>query len=221
MAASRPAQLLREETARSGYTRSRAKWINRHASPQGTLLEIGTGTGSLLSSLRELGWNVEGIEPSPILHAHAASVVKGVSVHRCELDKAEDFLSLKPYRVIVAIDVIEHIPNPFLLPQRAFDWLQPGGYLFLQTPNVESIRHRLQGSRWEQLAPEEHHILHSSKSLRAVIEKAGLVVEGIQTLSGCANDNPLRRLLMQAGGACLNLVGLGNALWAVARKRLL
>ena len=218
--ASRPAQLLEEEPARRAYTRSRAKWINRHASPQGPLLEIGAGTGSLLVHLRHMGWDVEGIEPSPMLHTHAVNQLEGVSVHRCELDKAGDLLSLKPYRAIVSIDVIEHIPAPFMLTRRAFDWLQPGGYLFLQTPNVESLRHRVQGCRWEQLAPGEHHILHSSKSLRAVIEKAGLVVEGIQTLSGSADDNPLRHLLMQAGGACLNLVGLGNALWAVARKRL-
>jgi hypothetical protein len=71
---------------------------------------------------------------------------------------------------------------------------------------------------WEQLAPAEHCILHSLKSLRAVIEQPGLVVEELCTLSGAATDSPLRRALMRPAGALLGLLDLGNAIWVVARK---
>ncbi len=142
-----------------------------------------------------------------------------IPFHQYELSTAEEVLRLKPYRVIVALDVIEHLPDPFLLARRAWDWLTPGGYLFLQTPNVDSIRHRLEGARWEQLAPGEHCILHNARSLRMVIEKSGLEVENIYTLSGSATDNSFRRVWIQSAGVFLNLLGRGNALWAIARKR--
>ncbi len=218
-ATSRSAQLRAEETARRPYINSRVERISQKVKPPGNLLEIGTGTGSLLVELQRLGWEIEGIEPSPLLHAHAVNQLGATSIHRCDLSEAQGSLRHRSYRVIVALDVIEHLPDPFLLTRRAFDWLEPGGYLFLQTPNVESLRHRLAGARWEQLAPSEHYILHCIKSLRWVIVESGLEGEELHTLSGGATDNLVRRLCMHYTGACLNLLGLGNALWAVARKR--
>jgi 2-polyprenyl-3-methyl-5-hydroxy-6-metoxy-1,4-benzoquinol methylase len=217
---SRSAQLVAEESARRGYTKSRVERICRHGVPPGSLLEIGVGTGSLLAEFKELGWKVEGIEPSPTLHDFAVNRLgKADWVHHCDLSGAEQALCLKPYRAIIALDVIEHLPDPFMLPHKAFDWLEGGGYLFLQTPNVKSLRHLLKGQGWEQLAPDEHCILHSSKSLQAVIGKSGFEVVEVRTLSGGALDRPSRRLLMMIGGACLNLLGLGNALWLVARRK--
>lgn len=215
---SHSAQLIAEVEARKAYTRSRAERINRYVMGHGSLLEIGSGTGALLVELRQLGWQVEGIEPSPLLNAHATGQLGKGIVHHCQLSVAEKALHLKPYQAIAALDVIEHLPDPFLLPRKAFDWLTPGGYLFLQTPNVDSLRHRKEGAGWEQLAPGEHCILHSARSLRMVIEQAGLRVEEMRTLSGGAIDSFFRRMWMRPAETGLNLLGLGNALWAVARK---
>jgi 2-polyprenyl-3-methyl-5-hydroxy-6-metoxy-1,4-benzoquinol methylase len=217
---SRSSQLVAQEPARHAYTKSRVERICRHRVPPGSLLEIGVGTGSLLAEFKELGWKVEGIEPSPTLHEYAINRLGEADwVHHCDLSGAEEELRQKPYRIIVALDVIEHLTDPFMLPRKAFDWLEPGGYLFLQTPNVKSLRHRLERQGWEQLAPDEHCILHSSKSLREVIGKSGFEVVEIRTLSGGALDSSSRRLLMTIGGACLSLLGLGNALWLVARRK--
>ncbi|MCG3196411.1 MAG: Ubiquinone biosynthesis O-methyltransferase [bacterium] len=185
----------------------------------GTLLEIGCGAGGLLTRLHAQGWTVEGIEPSGPLHAHArARLPAEVRVHPCALEEAEPRLVHRPYQAVVALDVIEHLPDPFVLPTTAAEWLAPGGLLFLQTPNARSIRRRLQGARWEQLAPEEHFLIHSPRSLRLVLELCGFKSARIETVGGGAVDGPLRRALMRPVGRLLSLCDLGNALWAVAIK---
>lgn len=218
-----PARLLADERTRGPYYEVIARRIRASgmegASTSGTLLEIGCGAGGLLSLLRAQGWTVEGIEPSGPLQAHArAHLEEDVPVHRCFLEEADPHLVHRPYHAVIALDVIEHIPDPFLLPRKAAEWLAPGGLLILQTPNARSIRRRLQGARWEQLAPSEHFLIHSPRSLRLVLEKCGLKVVGVETTSGGAVDGPLRRALMRPVGRLLSLLDLGNALWAVAMK---
>lgn len=228
-----PARLLAEESRRGPYYAEISRRIRtlRVPSPgggarrgsvapcRGTLLEIGCGAGGLLTLLHAQGWTVEGIEPSGPLHAHArARLPAEVRVHPCAMGEAEPRLVHRPYQAVVALDVIEHLPDPFVLPKTVAEWLAPGGLLFLQTPNARSIRRRLQGARWEQLAPEEHFLIHSPRSLRLVLELCGFKSARIETVGGSATDGPFRRALMKPIGHLLSLLDLGNALWAVAIK---
>jgi predicted TPR repeat methyltransferase len=217
---SRPHDLIGEEEFRQPYYETQAARISGWFDNLGSLLEIGAGTGGLLKSLEAKGWDAEGIEPSETLLAFARSRLgEKVLLHHCLLGQAEELLSLRPYRAIVALDVIEHLPDIDLLPAKAFDWLVPDGLLFLQTPNSQSLRRRLEGGRWEQIAPEEHFAIHSARSLRLLLERTGFKVESLETMSGGATDTPARRAIMNPVGRLLNLFGIGNALWAVARKR--
>ncbi|NUN97709.1 MAG: class I SAM-dependent methyltransferase [Candidatus Omnitrophica bacterium] len=228
-----PARLLAEESERGAYYAEVSRRIRTMGVPspaagarrgsgapgRGTLLEIGCGAGGLLTLLHAQGWTVEGIEPSGPLHAHArARLPAEVRIHPCAMEEAEPRLVHRPYQAVVALDVIEHLPDPFVLPTTAAEWLAPGGLLFLQTPNARSIRRRLQGARWEQLAPEEHFLIHSPRSLRLVLELCGFKSARIETVGGGAVDGPLRRALMRPVGRLLSLCDLGNALWAVAIK---
>ncbi len=189
------------------------------ASNRGTLLEIGCGAGGLLGLLHGRGLKVEGIEPSPFLYDHArARLPEEVPLHSCALEEAGPRLVHRPYHAILAMDVLEHLPDPFLLPRKAAEWLAPNGFLLLQTPNARSLRRRLRGARWEQLAPEEHFLIHSPRSLCLVLEQCGYKSARIETISGGAADGPLRRGLMKPIGHLLSLCDLGNALWAVAWK---
>jgi len=208
-----------QESRREAYYRDRASRISAICGEPGSLLEIGVGTGGLLGVLKEKGWRVEGVEPSERLCLLARQAVEpdGV-VHFCRLDEADSHLEGMPYRAIVALDVLEHLPDPWLLPRRAHQWLEGGGWFFLQTPNSRSLRLRVEGADWQQLAPEEHFVIHSNKSLEKLLRASGFSSVCIKTLSGTAADRAFRRSLMRPVGGVLNLFGMGNALWASARK---
>jgi SAM-dependent methyltransferase len=46
-----------------------------------------------------------------------------------------------PYDVIVMAEVIEHVPRPpYLVLRDLFNWLRPGGWLVLTTPNLYRLR---------------------------------------------------------------------------------
>jgi 2-polyprenyl-3-methyl-5-hydroxy-6-metoxy-1,4-benzoquinol methylase len=211
--------LIGEEVYRAAYYRTLVRRVTQSIPVEGALLEIGSGAGGLLAEFKRRGWQVEGIEPSPQLYNHAKTVLSGeVPLHPCEMAEAGPCLQMRPYKAIIAVDVIEHLPDPFLLSRTAVEWLVPGGCLILQTPNAHSLRRFLQGGGWEQLAPSEHFFLHTAKSLAALLKNAQFEGIHIRTVSGGATDGFWRGLLMKPVGAGLNLLGLGSALWAVARK---
>ena len=211
-------RILGDGDRRKDYEAGMAERIGPLLGPAGRLLDIGAGTGGILLHLRDLGWTVEGIEPSDRLHEHAKSQLEDAPVHDCRLADAEDRLQNRPYDAIIAVDVIEHLPEVDQLPRMAFSWLAPGGGLFLQTPNAGSIRRYMQGEAWEQWLPDEHFIIHSKGSLGLLLEKSGFIIESIGTVSGGATDTPIMNTLKWPIGRILALIGMGNALNAVARK---
>jgi len=214
------ARLLSQEKNRGPYYDNWADRIERMIAPPGPLLEIGVGAGGLLRRLIERGWEVEGVESSPALfEADRESIGSRGIFHHVRLEDAGERLSLGPYRAIVAIDVLEHLPDLTLLPSIAHDLLQPNGVLVLQTPNARALRRFLQREKWEQLAPGEHYVFHSNRSLRLLLEKTGYADIAIETTSGTATDGFLRRVAMAPTGKVLNFLGAGNAFRAVARRK--
>lgn len=216
----RAVELERDAKSRMQYERSVSRRIFSHLSVGASILEIGFGAGGLLDQFLEAGCVVEGIEPSTHLYAIVqARLGDRVALHRTRLDDPTLVVGNTPFDAVVALDVIEHIPDARLLPRFASTHLKPGGRLFLQTPNALSLRRRIQGERWEQLAPAEHLVLHSALSLRMVLAAEGFEVETVRTVSGTTTEGLGRRLLRAAPTALLNRYALGNALWAVARKK--
>src|SRR5207249_9720101 len=50
--------------------------------------------------------------------------------------------------LVTCLDVLEHIPAPQGCLEEAYRILEVGGFLFLRTPNPESIGMRLKGNKW-------------------------------------------------------------------------
>ena len=97
------------------------------------LLEIGCAPGEILRHAVAKGFAVVvGLEPCPEhiefieSHSNAAVICRSF----------EDFDTDLTYDTIIALDVLEHVPDPEAFVEKAFSLLNPKGRLILMTPVI-------------------------------------------------------------------------------------
>ena len=149
--------------------------------PGARLLEVGCGSGEQLARLRDLGWDVEGIDFDAEAVASARS--RGLPV-RHGLIGEQDYPE-GHFDVVVMVHVIEHVPDPIELLRQCRELLKPGGRLVAITPNVGSWGHRRYGRDWLDLDPPRHLNLFSMKNFGGVLARAGF--EDVRVQSLCRN----------------------------------
>ncbi len=115
--------------------------LRRYAPPPARVIDIGAGSGALAQHLVDAGYGpVEAVE----LRAEAFGV-KGVRVHALDLNGpfAEEG-GLEPAEAAAAVEVIEHLENPWAFARQCARVVKPGGVLVVSTPNIESGRSRVE-----------------------------------------------------------------------------
>ncbi len=137
----------------------------------GTLLDVGCGDGTFAAEMKRRGWNVRGTDFDPAAAARARSD-HDISVDVGDLVQlAYEASSLD---VVTARHVIEHVYDPVEFAAECWRLLKPGGQLVLVTPNVGSLGHRHFGPRWRGLEQPRHLHLFDPRSMRALLERAGI-----------------------------------------------
>jgi SAM-dependent methyltransferase len=98
-------------------------------------LEIGFGNGTFLRYARDRGWDVSGTEAIPGLVERAREA--GFDAHAAD---ALDRLAAARFDLIVAFDVLEHIPQQHIPPflRSLARLLAPGGSMLFRFPNADS-----------------------------------------------------------------------------------
>jgi 2-polyprenyl-3-methyl-5-hydroxy-6-metoxy-1,4-benzoquinol methylase len=101
--------------------------------------DIGCGTGAWLQRLADSGFtNLQGIDQDT-----AQFRATGASCSRANLDWDDWGLGENNFRLITAIEVIEHLENPGRFWLNISRHLANDGWLLLTTPNVFSVHARL------------------------------------------------------------------------------
>jgi len=131
-------QPLRERTV-TGLHAGLADRVAALVPRDAPILDVGCGSGAWLQRLRQLGFTkLTGAD-----HDTAQFALDGVRVCPADLDAERWFDDAPSYRLITAIEVIEHLQNIGNFLANAQRLLAPGGYLLLTTPNVHSLHARL------------------------------------------------------------------------------
>ena len=146
--------------------------LRRYVKPSARVLDVGVGSGSLLTALCTAGFEAQGCDAVPAMAAAAAKAT-GLPVHAGALDTLNE---TGAFDAIVLNHVLEHTAEPIALLAAAKRLLGPGGVLHIAVPNVASWEAVLPG--WTSYEPY-HLVYFTPTTLRSVVARAGLnVVHG-------------------------------------------
>jgi len=136
------------------------------------ILEIGSGFGYLTYALRRAGYDCTGIDLSTEAVCRATrdfgDHYRSTDLHSMSAEQGGGF------DIIVATELIEHVPDPAGLLRKALSLLNAGGALIVTTPNRELYPPRL---AWHTDPPPVHLWWFSKTSFRYLGWKLGTSTE--------------------------------------------
>jgi SAM-dependent methyltransferase len=140
------------------------------------LLDVGAAGGELLRAAPYGKGRRSGLD----LVRFDDLVVSGGGEFICaQIDSPYLNWSGKPYDVVTALDVLEHIYSPPAAMRNLRDVTKPGGVVIIETGDTDSISPG-ELSRWYYLAYFEHHLAWNARSITAIAERFGFDVVSIE-----------------------------------------
>ncbi len=132
------------------------------------MLDVGAGGGEFVALARAVGFAAEGIEPNQGYANHASGVL-GLPVRQGLWQSAE--VGKESLAAVTMFHVLEHLPDPLNCLLRVSEWLRPGGFLFVEVPNLLAPL----GTRSRRF--HRAHLVHfTPETLAATLRRAGLRV---------------------------------------------
>ena len=148
--------------------------------PDATLLDLGSGNGALPAQLLDSGHNVSSTSWN-------GKCKIGKNIYEINLDNGFtlDSVGGSKFDVITAIDIIEHVENPWSFLRSCKKSLSDNGIIIVSTPNMDSSRARLEcliNGYSSDFSPEQiKHNRHISPIWRpgfiAMTSQAGLKIK--------------------------------------------
>ncbi len=136
-----------------------------------TLLDVGAYIGVFVEIAQARGWLAEGIEPSRWAVGKAQE--RGLPVHYGTQHDPQ--FSGRKFDVVTMWDVIEHVSDPASELRRAYQFLNPGGWLAVHTMDIDSLLARIMGNRWPWLM-DMHLYYFSQITLQEMIRRSGFEI---------------------------------------------
>ncbi|MCK4815558.1 class I SAM-dependent methyltransferase [bacterium] len=202
----------------------------------GKMLEIGCSYGLYLKHMRELGWEVVGIEPN----RKAADF--GQKEFRLRIINAslENVNITEKFDVIAMRMVLEHLPSPSQALEKASKLLEEGGRLIIIVPDFSGIEFRLFKEYCYALQVPTHLNHFTTLTLRQYLKKSGFKVEKIihhridrdfvasakymkdkgrsRWLAPILSNRPVRRTILKAVVILLSYLGKTSRMSVWVRK---
>jgi 2-polyprenyl-3-methyl-5-hydroxy-6-metoxy-1,4-benzoquinol methylase len=193
------------------------------------LLEVGCAYGLLLDYLAKRGWNVAGVEVSPLSSSHAREKL-GLDVRTGTLEQAG--FPDGSFDAVLLLDVLEHLHRPFDTLREISRLLAPRGVLVVQCPWElfhweEVMEALLTGRRPGTIEPDAvpaHLYFFGPETLERMLRKGGFRIAGRQS----GNYGEVRRRVLPPVSSSRNPVarslhfayhrmGIQRVLYAAAR----
>jgi 2-polyprenyl-3-methyl-5-hydroxy-6-metoxy-1,4-benzoquinol methylase len=183
--------------------RAEGRGLDQWRAQNRRVLDVGCGSGGFLAVARQMGWDCFGVEMDAVAADVARHQGARILAERIEqLDAAYDGF----FDAVTLSHVIEHVYDPVHTLLECARVLRPGGHLWVETPNIESIGYNLYGRFWRGFDTPRHLILFNHESLQLALRRAGLI--NIRVLP--ARDVTQWIFMQSAAMRNGSLVGLGE-----------
>jgi len=141
----------------------------------GHLLEVGAASGEYLIKMKEMGWQVQGIEFSDYAASNARDL--GLEV---QTGKIEDCSFPKNYfDLIVGWMVVEHLHDPNSFFKDVKSYIKEDGYMVFSIPDCDSISRKMFGQYCYDIQLPTHLYHYNSDTITMILKKNGWNVEKI------------------------------------------
>ncbi len=147
------------------------------------VLDVGGGMGWMLDVLKKTDKRI-GITQIVDIDNKAKSIAEEKG-HAYFEGTIETFTTDKFFHLILMLNLVEHVANPFAVLQKAGSLLAPGGIIVIKTPNTVSWDARLyKRSYWGGLHCPRHWTIFSEKSFRILLQSTELKITKLKYTQG-------------------------------------
>lgn len=150
---------------------------------KGRLLDVGCGSGDMMSRLRQKGWEVEGCDFDEGAVAHCRKLGIEAEVGDIFAGKYDDC----SFCVVTLNHVIEHLYETEAVLRECFRILKPGGRLIMATPNGQSRLFKRFGNCWLSLHTPAHTRIFNVRNLSEAVLNSGFKIE--KACTTCRNEH--------------------------------
>jgi 2-polyprenyl-3-methyl-5-hydroxy-6-metoxy-1,4-benzoquinol methylase len=146
--------------------------ISATGKQQGSLLDVGSGTGAFVQEMKQHGWQVTGLEPDADARAVAASD------YQVQLTDISEFYQLPAgkFDAITLWHVLEHVHDLHAYVQQLRNLLTDNGRIFIAVPNYTSKDAQTYKEYWAAFDVPRHLYHFSPASMQVLMQKNGLKV---------------------------------------------
>ena len=162
------------ESVRRVATRDRNRFITRNLQPKQLVLDITGDGGSVAAALRRAGMRVYALQPPSGIAVRQQN--KSDTVPQVFFRPPEACFPRGAFSAIVALHVLEHLPDPLPTLRSLRDLLANDGRLLVQVPNAGSWQALLFGGRWNGFDIPRHPVSYREDDIVDLIEVAGFDV---------------------------------------------
>jgi SAM-dependent methyltransferase len=147
------------------------------------VLDIGGGTGTLLDSIKKADSRVSFTQVVD-LDSNAKSIAEQ-NGHQYFEGPIEAFEDKTGYDVILMLNLVEHVANPWQVTRNAASLLNKDGVIIIKTPNFRSLDARLfKDSYWGGLHCPRHWVIFSKDSFSRLAAESNLDVKQFSYTQG-------------------------------------
>lgn len=155
-----------------------------------SILDVGCGKGEFVWAALGQGFEIEGLE----LSAAAVSIANSFALPVRQQSLFSSELDTRRWSAITMFEVLEHVDHPVAMIKRAADLLEPGGILYITTPNYNSLDRLVLGALWHVFHPE-HITYFSTRGLARLVRSCEPRLQLVSVKSNNLSTQLVERVL--------------------------